>query len=37
MGSFNGILSGSSVAIVQRVQTAIDKMFEQSPYLIKEP
>jgi hypothetical protein len=35
MGSFNGLLSGSNVSIESRVSTAIDQMFEQSPYLIK--
>ena len=35
MGSFNGLLSGSSVSIESRVSGAIDQMFEQSPYLIK--
>jgi hypothetical protein len=35
MGSFNGLLSGSSVAIKARVSNAIDQMFEQSPYLTK--
>lgn len=33
MGTFNGLLSGSSVAIGGRVSNAIDKMFAQSPYL----
>jgi hypothetical protein len=35
MGSFNGLLSGSSVAIEGRVADAITQMFEQSPYLTK--
>jgi len=35
MGTFNGLLSGSSTSIESRVSGAIDKMFEQSPYLTK--
>ena len=35
MGSFNGLLSGSSTAIADRVSGGIDQMFEQSPYLSK--
>jgi hypothetical protein len=35
MGTFNGLLSGSSVSIEGRVTEAINQMFEQSPYLSK--
>lgn len=35
MGTFNGLLSGSSVSIESRVTGAIDQMFSQSPYLSK--
>jgi len=35
MGSFNGLLSGSSVSIQGRVTDAVTQMFEQSPYLTK--
>ena len=35
MGSFNGLLSGSSTSIANRVSGAIDQMFEQSQYLRK--
>ena len=35
MGTFNGLLSGSSVEIERRVSSGIDQMFEQSPYLTK--
>jgi hypothetical protein len=37
LGTFNGILSGSDVAIVRRVEEAIRQMFTQSPYLSKNP
>lgn len=37
LGTFNGILSGSDVAIVRRVEEAIKQMFQQSPYLSKVP
>jgi hypothetical protein len=33
MGTFNGLLSGSNVAIQSRVSKAVDQMFSQSPYL----
>ena len=35
LGTMNGILTGADVTIFNRVTAAIDKMFEQSPYINK--
>lgn len=35
LGTMNGILTGSDLAVFNRVTVGIDKMFEQSPYINK--